>query len=140
MDTIRILFPVFLLPILVAAAVAVPVAFRGRSRAGWLGAPVAALVVMALWGAGTDETLALAVGAAIAGGSAGLLPRFDRWAAVATGILATWLFIWIVPQGGPDSPLNLIVAVCTLAFAIGALSGLLLVAGRAALRSRSGPS
>jgi hypothetical protein len=130
METIRILLPAFLLPLLVAAIVPVPIAFRDGNRLGWLGPPWAVLAVLALLTTGIGDRLALAAGAAIASLAAASLPGFDRKVAVAAGAFATWLLIWFVPQGGADSPVNFVVAGCTLAFAVGALSAILLVAVR----------
>ena len=79
-----------------------------------------------------DETAGLAAGALIAGLGAFFLPRLDRFAAVPVGLVATWLLLFVLPTGGPDSPLNLIAASCTAGFALGGLAGALaaLAAGR----------
>lgn len=86
------------------------------SRAGWFGVPLGLLIILFAIvssdaGAWTGPTVA-AVGGAI-------LPRPDRWAAIAVGLFLCWLMFQI-PNGGADSPLNGIAAICSAGFALGA--------------------
>jgi hypothetical protein len=66
-----------------------------------------------------DSDAAAWSGPIIAAVCGAMLPRPDRLAAMAIGVLLYWLMFHI-PQGGADSPVNGIAAYCSAGFALGA--------------------
>jgi hypothetical protein len=88
-------------------------------RVGWLGVPIGLLATSfaMVFGVG-DPVLWIGPTIAVVGGA--ILPRPDRWAAAGIGIFLCWLMFQI-PNGGADSPLNGIVAICSAGFVLGAL-------------------
>lgn len=72
---------------------------------------------------------ALLAGPLLAALAAAGLPRSDRLPAIAAGACAAGLLL-IAPNGGADSPVNIIAAICAAGFALGAAITALLATSR----------
>ncbi len=95
-------------------------AWRG---VGWLGLPLSCVSrVLLLFASASDGTLVV-LSSVLAAGAAMSLPRTDRMAAAGVGTLAAFTLLFVLPQGGADSPVNFFFAICSAAFSVGALLG-----------------
>jgi hypothetical protein len=88
---------------------------------GWLGLPLSAMICLFLWLMGSEDGATIG-GVAVAALAATTLPPRDGLAAAILGASGAFLFDSL-PTGNPDSPLNYIFAICSIAFALGGLAG-----------------
>jgi hypothetical protein len=103
-------------------------AFRTR-RGGWAGVFLGVFTTVSVWIALGDvgksaEIFSLYAGAIVAGVAACGLPVIDRLVAAFLASTLAYLTIWVIPAGGADNPLPILVAPALAGFAVGAFIAL----------------